>query len=192
MPRFKLTPEEYLAIERTSPTKHEFLDGEVFEKAGASEPHGVIVVNLAASLHEQFRGRPCRTYVNDMRIKVTETGLYTYPDVAAICGEPALEDGHRDTLLNPFVIFEVLSPSTEAYDRGKKFAHYRRVASLTDYVLVSQDIMRVEHYTRQSGGLWTFVEHGRADDVLQLKSIDCRIRIAEVYDKVDFSATSVQ
>jgi Uma2 family endonuclease len=133
----RLTPEEYLARERQVDTKSEFYDGELFAKAGASRSHNLIVGNVTGELRAQLRGRPCEVYPADMRVKVSETGLYAYPDVVVVCGEPRFEDEHLDTLLNPTVIVDVLSPSTEAYDRGEKFAQYRKLASLREYVLIA-------------------------------------------------------
>ena len=181
----RLTPEDYLAIERGAEYKSEYFNGEIFAMTGASEPHNAIVVNTTIQLGNQLKKRPCRLYANDLRVKVSPTGMYTYPDVAAACGELRFEDGYIDTLLNPSVIVEVLSPSTEAYDRGEKFAHYRRLDSLMEYVLVSQDKVRVEHYTRQAGG-WLLTEISDLDGVLRLASIDCSVRLRDIYDKVQF------
>ncbi|MDZ7621730.1 MAG: Uma2 family endonuclease, partial [Candidatus Competibacteraceae bacterium] len=130
------------------------------------------------------KNRPCLAYVNDMRVKVSATGLYTYPDVAALCGEPQFEDEQMDTLLNPSVIIEILSPSTEAYDRGDKFAHYRRLPSLMEYVLIAQDKVRVEHYIRQ-GSSWVLTERNSLDETLYLASIQCEIALRDIYAKVD-------
>jgi Uma2 family endonuclease len=124
-PTPSITVEEYLAGERTSEIKHEYYRGAVFAQAGGSSRHNLATVNVAGSLHGQLRKRECRVYSSDMRIKITQTGLYTYPDVTVVCGKAQFEDEHEDTLLNPTVIVEVLSPSTESYDRGKKFQHYR-------------------------------------------------------------------
>ncbi|HET7321600.1 MAG TPA: Uma2 family endonuclease, partial [Longimicrobiaceae bacterium] len=134
-----------------------------------------------------FRGCPCEAHVNDMRVKVSPTGAYTYPDVVALCGEPRLEDSHLDTLLNPALIVEVLSPSTEAHDRGEKFAHYRRLESLQEYILVAQDRVSVEQYTRQ-GDVWMLSETDDPDGALTLTSVDCSIPLREIYDRVDFAA----
>jgi len=181
------TPEEYLALERDSETKHEYFDGEIFAMAGATEPHVAIVTNLVISLGNQLKGRRCRVYSSDMRVKVSATGLYTYPDLAIVCGEREFEDDRRDTLLNPNVIIEVLSPSTEAYDRGKKFGHYRRIESLAEYLLVAQDTPRVERYLRQPDGDWLLHEAARMEDTVSLPTIHCELRLAEVFDGVDFA-----
>jgi len=185
-PRF--TPEEYLALERKATTKSEYLNGHIYAMAGASREHNLITGNIFGELRSQLRERPCEAYVNDMRLKISATGLYTYPDVAVVCGEPRFEDIDLDTLLNPIVLVEVLSPSTEAYDRGEKFAHYRRLESLQEYILVAQDCVRVEHYLRQ-GEQWLLTELSNLDDVLHLVSISCDLSLHEIYTRVEFSAS---
>lgn len=175
-----LTPSEYLAIERKAETRSEYIGGRAFLMSGASRRHNLIAGNLYREIGQQLRGRACEAYVADMRVKVDPTGMYTYPDIAAVCGEPQFEDSHIDTLLNPGVIIEVLSESTEAYDRGEKFAHYRRLGSLREYVLVAQDRIRIEHY-RRDGDRWIFSEAG---DTLDLPAIDCHIDVAAIYEKV--------
>src|SRR5689334_16365950 len=129
-----ITPAEYLELERKAEIRSEYIAGRMYATSGANEPHNLIAGNVFVELRNQTRGRNCRAYMADMRVKVSSTGMYTYPDIAALCGEPRLEDVHVDTLLNPDIIVEVLSPSTEAYDRGEKFAHYRRIESLREYV----------------------------------------------------------
>jgi Uma2 family endonuclease len=178
-----LTPAEYLAFERAAEYKHEYVGGRVYAMTGASREHNVITINVLASLHAQLCGRPCETYPSDMRVKVSETGMYTYPDVVVACGEPAFEDASVDTLLNPTAIVEVVSPSTEAYDRGEKFAHYRRLASLREYVLVAQDRVRVEHYVRR-GEQWLLTELAGLDATLPLESLGCALALADVYERV--------
>src|SRR6266404_1708800 len=149
VPKTFLTPEQYLEIERKAEFKSEYFQGEMFAMAGAREAHNLIALNLAAALHPQLRARPCRAYISDMRVRVSATGLYTYPDILVVCGEPQFLDERRDTLLNPNLIVEVLSPSTEAYDRGRKFEHYRSVESLSEYLLVSSERIIAELFTRQ-------------------------------------------
>lgn len=179
-----LSVEEYLEAERTSEVRHEYYDGEVFAMVGASESHVLIVSNLLATLHAQLRGGPCRVYANDMRVQVAETGLFTYPDLIVLCEEPRfLEPDRRSTLLNPTLIVEVLSESTEAYDRGKKFEHYQALDSLTDYLLVAQDEPRIERFTRREGG-WFLTAARELDSVLDLPAIGCKLRLAEVYERV--------
>lgn len=184
----RYTPAEYLARERPSATRHEYLDGYLFEMAGASREHNLITSNLNRELGSQLRDRPCEVYSSEMRVCVGPTGLYTYPDVVVVCGEPRFQDGELDTLLNPTVLVEVLSPSTEAYDRGLKFGHYRRLATVREYVLVAQDRVLVERFTRQ-GEEWLLAELNRPEDVLRLASIGCEVPLREIYAKVEFADT---
>lgn len=184
----RLTPEEYLTLERKVTIKSEYLNGHIRAMAGASREHNLITGNIFGELRSQLRDQPCEAYVNDMRLKISPTGLYTYPDVAVVCDEPRFEDTHSDTLLNPMVLVEVLSSSTEAYDRGEKFAHYRRLESLQEYILVAQDCVRVEHYLRQ-GEQWLLTELSNPEDVLHLVSISCNLSLREVYAKVEFSSS---
>jgi Uma2 family endonuclease len=184
-PQPRYTPEEYLALERKAEYRSEYFAGEIFAMSGASEHHNLIVGNVFAALHTQFRNRPCRVYASDMRVKVSPTGLYTYPDVVAVCGAPRFDDEQKDTLLNPAVIIEVLSPSTEAYDRGDKFGHYRKLESLTEYVLIAQEKIHIERYVRQADNQWLFSEASDPSDAIRLPTIDCLLVLAEVYDKVE-------
>ncbi|MDQ7784954.1 MAG: Uma2 family endonuclease [Desulfomonilaceae bacterium] len=184
-PQSRCSPEQYLALERQAEYKSEFVNGMIIAMAGASRSHSLIVVNLSREVSRQLLGRPCETYSSDMRVKVSNTGLYTYPDLVAVCGEVRFDDEHADTLLNPTVIVEVLSPSTEAYDRGEKFAHYRRLESLQEYVLVSQDKVRIESYVRQ-GAQWLLSEVSGLDGTVRLESIGCDLVLRDVYDKVRF------
>jgi len=183
-----LTECEYLDFERKSEIRHEYIAGQIFAMSGASRRHSLITLNLAGLLWSQLRGRPCEAHATDMRVKVSATGLYTYPDLVVACGEPRYEDTHIDTLLNPTVIFEVLSESTEKYDRGEKFAHYSRLETLREYVLVSQDKMRVEHFRRGEGEEWVYSAISDSNAVLHLPAIDCHIDLAAIYEKVDFAA----
>ncbi len=182
----RVTEEEYLARERCAETKSEFVNGEIFAMSGAREPHNLVAMNVGASLHSQFRGRPCRVYGSDMRVRVSATGLNTYPDVSALCGPPRFHDAIRDTLLNPQVLVEVLSESTEAWDRGGKWEHYQRLESLTDYLLIAQDRVRVEHFTRGPDGAWTCREYTRMEEVIELQSVGARLEVEAMYDKVIF------
>ena len=181
------TPEQYLALEREAEYKSEYVNGQIYAMSGASREHNLIAVNIVSELHANLRGQPCEAYMSDMRVKVSPTGMYTYPDVIAVCAEPRFEDAHGDTLLNPTVIIEVLSPSTEAYDRGEKFAHYRRLDSLSDYVLVSQDKARVEHYVRHGnkGSQWVLTEISGLEGVLHLASIGCELALRDIYDQLN-------
>ena len=182
-----LSPEEYLAIERAAETRSEYFDGEMFAMVGASREHNLIVINLSRELSQQLKGKPCEAYANDMRVRIPSTGLYTYPDVVVVCSEPIFEDEHVDTLLNPTLIVEVLSESTESYDRGKKFSNYRSVESLSEYLLVAQDEYRIEQYLRQSDGTWLYSEAHSLTDHVQLTSIQCALMLKEVYDKVSLA-----
>lgn len=184
-PKTFLTPEEYLAIERQAEYKSEYFNGEMFAMAGASESHVLIVTNVVAELRGQLRGRPCTVYSTDLRVRVSPTGLYTYPDVIVVCGQSQFADDQRDTLLNPTLIVEVLSASTQDYDRGGKFEHYRSIASFHEYVLIAQDRHHVEHFVRQQDNRWLLSETNRLEDVLHLSSIDCNLALPEVYDKVE-------
>ena len=187
-PKKYLTPEQYLEIERKAEFKSEYYQGEMFAMSGAREGHNLIVWNLAAELHRQLRAKPCRAYINDMRVRVNATGLYTYPDVAAVCGEPQFLDENRDTLLNPSLIVEVLSPSTEAYDRGRKFEHYRSVESVSEYLLVSSERVSAELYTRQPDGRWLLTAAAHMEDSLDLQSVGAHLSLADLYEKVDLAA----
>jgi Uma2 family endonuclease len=180
-----LTPEEYLAIERRAETKSEYFGGEIFLRAGASEPPYLIVANLVGEFRSQLKKRSCKVYPSDMRVKIQATGLHTYPDVVVVCGEPKFEDDHKDTLLNPTLIVEVLSDSTEAYDRGKKFDHFRTVDSLSDYLLVAQDHPKVEYYTRQPNGKWLLSVFNNLQEVIELAEVACELPLNEIYDKVE-------
>jgi Uma2 family endonuclease len=186
-PQPRFTPAEYLALERKALYKSEYLDGEIFAMSGASREHNLICVNISSAFHAQLSQRPCEVYVGDMRVKVSPTGLYTYPDVVVACEEPQFEDAEVDTLLNPTVIVEVLSPSTEDYDQGKKFEHYRTLTSLQEYLLVAQDTLHLVHYVHQQDHTWVLSETRRLDDTLYLPSISCRLSLAEVYAKVSFA-----
>jgi len=187
-PKTRLTPEEYLAIERKAEYKSEYFNGEMFAMSGASERHVSIVANIMYLLVGQLRRRPCKAYASDMRVRVSPTGLYTYPDVVVVCGQPQFADDQRDTLLNPTLIVEVLSESTKDYDRGGKFEHYRSLASLNEYVLIAQDKHHVEHFVRQPDNRWLLSETNWLEDTIHLSSIDCDLALIEVYDKVELPA----
>lgn len=184
-PKPRLTPEDYLALERSADFKSEYFNGEIFAMPGASESHNTIVVNVSSEIRQQLKKRPCKVYANDMRVKVDPTGLYTYPDVVVTCGKAQFDDTHLDTLLNPVLIVEVLSDSTEAYDRGRKFEHYRKLDSLVEYVLIAQNRPHIESYRRQADQQWLLRECSELDGTLRLLSIDCDLALAEVYDKVE-------
>ena len=180
------TPEEYLARERKALTKSEYRNGQVHAMPGASRAHNLITVHISGELYIQLRERSCEVYPSDMRVKVSAAGLYTYPDVIVVCDEPRFDDTHFDTLLNPTVLIEVLSPSTAAYDRGEKFASYQKLNSLYEYILISQDRVRVEHYLRQEDR-WNLTEFHSLANVCQLPSIGCELSLKAIYAKVQFS-----
>ena len=174
-------------MERKAEYRSEYVDGEIVAMTGASRKHNLVVVNLTREISQQLKGRPCETYSTDMRVRVPSTRLYTYPDVVVVCDEPQLEDEEFDTLLNPTVIIEVLSESTELYDRGKKFSFYRTIESLAEYLLVAQDECRIEQYERQADGGWLLSDHRSPEGMVKLASIQCSLELGEVYDKVAFS-----
>ena len=186
LPQPYLTPEEYLAFEREADVKHEYYAGEIFAFAGASRQHNLIVANAIRELGNEMKGRPCEVYPSDMRVRVSPTGLYTYPDVTVVCGEARFDDEQADTLLNPTVIVEVLSPSTKDYDRGGKFEHYRKLESVQEYLVIVQDRVHVERHARQGEGQWLLSETDSLEDTIELPSIACRLSVADLYEKVEF------
>lgn len=182
-----MTEGEYLAFERASETKHEYLDGQVYAMAGASVKHGRIIQNTSGSLYNQLRGGPCEAITNDLRVRISATQLNTYPDIVVVCGEPQLTDEHLDTLLNPTVLIEVLSPSTETYDRSTKWLHYQRIESLQEYVLIAQDTPRIDHYAREDGATWRYSATIGLESSVELPAIGCSLALAEVYENVAFT-----
>jgi Uma2 family endonuclease len=185
----RVTPEEYLARERRAQTKSEYLGGFVVAMSGASRLHNYVVGDIFGELRDQLRDSPCDLFTSDMRVKVTETGDYTYPDVIVACGEVEFEDAELDTLLTPTVIIEVLSPSTERYDRGLKFTSYRQLPTLQEYVLVAQDRPSVEHYARH-GEQWVLTTITDLDASVRLPAIGCELRLREIYRRVNVEAQS--
>ncbi|MDT7687343.1 MAG: hypothetical protein QOE46_102 [Acidobacteriota bacterium] len=179
-----LTQEEYLVLERGSEVKSEYLAGEIFAMVGASKRHNLITSNIIRILGNQLLDRPCNVYPSDMRVKVSPIEKYVYPDVVVACEEENFDDAEKDTLLNPVVIIEVLSESTEAYDRGRKFEHYQYIESLTEYLLVSQDPSRIEQYVRQSNHEWRYSAYHTAEDILKISIIGCELILKDVYAKV--------
>jgi len=177
------TAEEYLTLERSASSKSEFHDGQIYAMTGASREHNLVTINIAGELRSQLKKRPCEAYVNDMRVKAADARSYHYPDIVVVCGTPQFEDAHVDTLLNPTLLIEVLSPSIEAYDRGGKFAHYRKIPTLREYLLVAQDQPSIECYLRQ-GDVWILTEAVGLEADVPLESIDCVLSLREVYDKV--------
>jgi Uma2 family endonuclease len=179
-----VSPEEYLAQERLAERKSEYFQGEVFAMSGASPRHVSIVTNLVGNLWQQLGGKPCQVYSTDLRLRVTPAGLYTYPDVVVVCGDAQFAEEQKDTLLNPVLIVEVLSESTEDYDRGRIFQHYRTLPSLLEYLTIAQDEPRIEHWTRQRENHWDFVQLDDLAQSIQLASIGCVLPLTAVYDKI--------
>lgn len=179
----QLSPAEYLAFERNSEMRHEYADGEIFAMSGGTHEHSLIAANIIGELRLALEARPCRVLTSDMRIKVHATGRYVYPDVSVVCGSPVFEDATRDTLLNPVVIIEVLSDSSEAYDRGDKFAHYRSIESFKEYVLASQKEARMEHFRRLPDGSWLLRIYERGE-VVKLDAIGVELSVDRAYLKV--------
>jgi len=182
----KLTVAEYLAIERRAEFKSEFYDGEMFAMAGASRQHNVINENLSGELFSRLKGGPCRTLSRDQRLKIDRTGLYCYPDLVIVCGPPEYAGEDPDTLVNPRVIVEVLSDSTERYDRTTKFRHYQQLASVQEYVLVTPDEPLCERFSRQANGLWAVESYVGLEATLDLKSVPVQVPLSDIYAGVSF------
>ncbi|MPY88241.1 MAG: Uma2 family endonuclease [Luteitalea sp.] len=180
------TVADYLAFERGSDSRHEYLDGHIYAMAGESMEHSTINANLIVRLGVQLQGRPCQVFSPNMKVRTTPSGLYAYPDVTVVCGDPHLHDEHRDVLINPTVIIEVLSPSTEAYDRGEKFRRYRQIDTLSDYLLVAQKQPLIEHYRRQSDQSWLYTAVSDLEGQVDIASINCSLRLREAYERITF------
>ena len=190
VPKPKLTAGEYLEIERRAEFKSEFYNGEMFAMAGASREHNRLKENLIGELFSRLKGGPCQTFSSDQRVSVASTGLYTYPDIVILCGEGVYDPKDRDTLTNPTAIIEVLSPSTEGYDRGAKFRNYRQLPSLIEYVLVAQDEPVCERYVRQTDGSWALVTFTGLSANLAFTSIPVQVLLSDVYAGVTFPQVS--
>lgn len=179
----KLSEEEYLAFERAADERHEYAEGEIFAMSGGTWEHNLIAANILRELSTAVLDRPCSANGSDMRIQIPATKRYTYSDVLVVCGQPVFTDEKRDTLVNPIVIIEVLSDSTESYDRGDKFEQYETLPSLRDYVLVSRKKMRIEHFHRQADGTWQRRVFGAGERVA-FESIGCELDVDRAYLKV--------
>jgi Uma2 family endonuclease len=190
-PRPRLTPEEYLEIERKAEYKSEYFNGEMFGMSGGTAAHSLIAMNVGRSIGNQLRGGPCVAFNSDLRVLANATGLYAYPDLSVVCDEPKFAGGMRDVLLNPILLVEVLSPLTEAYDRGLKFQHYRSIESLRHFLLVSSDCISVELFTRQSEGTWRLTFATELTASLTLEAINCNLLLSDVYDKIEFDAAPI-
>lgn len=173
-------------MERKADTRSEYLDGEMLAISGGNRWHSLVKTNLSGELSTRLKTRPCEVYLSNQRVHIPATGLYTYPDVAVVCGEPRFEDEQLETLLNPRLLIEVLSPTTEDYDRGKKFEHYQSIDSLAECLLVHQTRPRVEHYVRQDGNQWLLTVFEGLEATAILPSLQCELALAEIYDKVVF------
>jgi Uma2 family endonuclease len=186
VPEQYLTLDEYAALEESSGIKHEFFEGIAYAMSGASPAHNLIAINVASSIRPQLRGKPCQMYSSDQRFKVEATGLFAYPDASVVCGPVQFADAPKHTMINPTLLFEILSPSTESYDRWKKFQHYRKIDSLCAYLLIGQDSMHVELYTRQEQNYWLLAEFTEQDAMVPLDAIGCSISMIDIYEDVEF------
>ena len=183
LPQHYLTPEEYLAIERNAEYKSEYIDGIMYAMAGGSERHNIIVANLIISVGIQLRGRQCRVYPSDLKVRVPNSSKFFYPDVSVVCGETRFADDHKDVILNPILIAEVLSDSTAGFDRGKKFISYQQIASLKEFIFVAQDEILVEKYARQGDDSWVYTKVTDIDGEVSLQSVECIVKSSDIYDK---------
>ncbi|MBX3398850.1 MAG: Uma2 family endonuclease [Gemmataceae bacterium] len=186
VPKKKLTAQEYLAIERAAEFRSEFYNGEMFAMAGATGEHNRIKENFAVQLGMRLLNGPCESFTTDQRVLVSPTGLYTYPDILVVCGEVEYADGLFDTIVNPRVIVEVLSDSTEAYDRGAKFRQYRQIPTLEEYILIAQKEPAVDQFVRQSNGLWVLTAYAQLSEMFRMSAVPLEIPMADIYRRVKF------
>ena len=180
------TPEQYLALEAEADFKSEYYEGQIYNMAGASDPHNVIAGNTIAALNICLRGKPCKPRPSDAKVCSSDEGLFSYPDVTVVCGPPQFYDGTKNVIINPKLLVGVLSPSTEAADRGKKFAKYKQLESFTDYLLVAQDEPQIDYYIKQANGDWLQKSFRGMDAEIYIASLDCTLRLADIYDAVLF------
>ena len=185
-----LSPQQYLELERQAERKSEYYRGEMFPMSGARWAHNIAAANAIRELGTQLLGGPCEVCAGNLRVKVGDTGLYTYPDIVVVCGEPHFVDNTLDTLVNPKLLVEILSESTEAYDRVTKLEFYRSIESLSEYLMISSLRMFVDCYTRQPDGAWIYNAKTAPEDSIELKSVNCRLRLTDLYRKVEFGQTS--
>ena len=182
-----INPEEYLTRERAAEERSEYVNGQIFAMSGASRHHEALIMNLAGEIQPQLKRRGCQAYGSNLRVWIPAKKSFRYPDVSIVCGEPALlPDNHFDTLLNPTIIIEVLSPSTEATDRGTKAEEYRSLPSLQEYLFVAQDRYHVEHYVRQGAQQWLMTEYNELNATITLASVECQLALAEIYYQLVF------
>jgi Uma2 family endonuclease len=182
------TPEEYLTLERAAVYKSEYLNGEIYAMSGGTPNHSEIAVSVGSELRTQLKRTPCHVFSSDLKIKTTSSSLFSYPDVSVICGQPQFHDAHQDVVTNPVVIVEVLSDSTEAYDRGRKFFQYRQIDTLMDYILISQKEPYIDHFTKHQDGRWAVTTVVGLSSSLRIASIDCTLLLSEIYDKIVFDS----
>ncbi len=181
------TVEEYLNIERAADYKSEYYRGRIYAMAGSSPAHSRIAMNAGGELRERLKGSGCGVYSNDLRVRTSTEGLFAYPDITVVCGELQFHDGRKDVAVNPIMIVEVLSPSTEDFDRGEKWREYQTIDSLMHYLLVAQDRPHVEHHAKMSGNHWVVTTFTSLEESVGLESIHCVLPLSEIYDGVDFS-----
>lgn len=187
VPQLRMSAQEYLARERLAEYKSEYFNGEVYAMSGGSLDHAGLAGAVIGLLHARLRGRkPCRVFTSDLKVHVPATDSFAYPDVSVVCGKPELHPQSDHTVLNPTVVCEILSPSTQAFDRTGKFAHYRRIASLQEYVLVAWDAPRIEVYRRAEAGRWVLTEARGLDAIARIESLECELPLAEIYASVEF------
>ncbi len=183
LPNYYLSPEEYLAVERKAEHKSEYVDGTMYAMAGGSERHNLIAGNIITELNIQLRKAPCRVYPSDLKVRVPESRKFFYPDVSVVCGETEFADDERDVILNPVLVIEVLSESTAAFDRGKKFQSYQQIESLQEYLLVAQDEYVVEHYLRQENGHWLYTKVTGLENSILLPTLKRQLSLSDIYSK---------
>lgn len=195
-PKPRYSVDEYLEMERAADERHMYIDGDIFAMAGESPAHADVSSNTLMLVASQLKGTPCRARTKDTKVRCADAplpghstkGMFYYPDIVVICGEPEYHDAHKDIVLNPKAIIEILSPSTEAFDRGEKFTRLQTCnPALTDYVLVSQERAQIEHYQRQADGEWSYRLHLGLDATVAMASIGCTLKLADVYDRVKFA-----
>ena len=185
------TPEEYLDLERKSHYKSEYLEGQIYAMSGGSLNHGATGANVIIAIGKRLPGTPCRIFSSNVKVRTTTDGLFTYPDASIVCGDVRFHDDKQDVIVNPIVLVEVLSPSTEAYDRVGKWEQYQTIDSLQTYVLIAQHQARVEQYARQPNGDWLYSPVTGRNQSLYIASIDCTLALSEIYDRVEFPAPPV-
>ena len=183
LPSYYLSPEEYLVIERQAEYKSEYVDGVIYMLAGSSKHHNLIAGNIITELNIQLRKTPCEVFPSDMKVRVPDSRKFFYPDISVVCDESRFADDERDVLLNPVLIVEILSESTAAFDRGKKFQSYQQIESLQEYLLVSQDEHVLEHFLRQENDHWLYTKSSGLDEILELPNVKCQLALRDIYNK---------